>query len=72
MKILGLVKGRLPDDDDTALSQLLFPPASLRASPNPTTGEKRVMITLIGTPIDQTFQDLAPGAIGVEVSEMCI
>lgn len=64
LKILGLARGKLPSNDDTALGELLFPPASLRGSPNPTTGEKRVTITIIGTPLDQTFKD--PGAKDVE------
>lgn len=55
-KILGLVRGKLPIDE-TVLGDLAFPPASLRESPHPTTGEKRVSITLIGTPVDQTFKD---------------
>lgn len=63
-KILGLVKGRL-STDDTLLGEVQYPPTSLRASPNPTTGEKRVTITLIGTPLDQTFKD--PGANAAEV-----
>lgn len=63
-KILGLVKGRL-SSDDTLLGALQYPLTSLRASPNPTTGEKRVTITLIGTPLDQTFKD--PGANAAEV-----
>lgn len=65
-KILGLVKGKLPNDE-VSLGDLQFPPISLRASPNPTTGEKRITITLIGTPIDQTFKD--PGDFDVEVRE---
>jgi ubiquitin-like domain-containing CTD phosphatase 1 len=64
IKILGLAKGKLPSNDDTALGELQFPPASLRGSPNPTTGERRVTISIIGTPIDQTFRD--PGAAGIE------
>ena len=63
-KILGLVRGKLVDDD-VPVGQLQFPPTSLRASPNPTTGEKRITISLIGTPVDQTFKD--PGAKGSEV-----
>lgn len=55
-KILGLVRGKLPDDD-TPLGQLTFLPASLRDSPHPVTGEKRITISLVGTPLDQTFKD---------------
>jgi ubiquitin-like domain-containing CTD phosphatase 1 len=55
-KILGLVRGKLPDDA-TTLGQLVFPPASLRDSPHPITGEKRITINLIGTPLEQTFKD---------------
>ena len=64
-KVLGLAKGRLADDE-IPLGELQFPATSLRAGPNPTTGEKRITITLLGTPIDQTFKD--PGERGVEVS----
>lgn len=63
-KILGLVKGNLPNDE-VSLGSLQFPPISLRASPNSTTGEKRITITLIGTPLDQTFKD--PGESDIEV-----
>jgi hypothetical protein len=64
-KILGLVKGRLANDE-ILLGQLQFPATSLRAGLNPLTGEKTITINLIGTPIDQTFKD--PGARGAEVS----
>lgn len=66
-KIFGLVQGRLADDD-IPLGKIQFPATSLRAGPHPTSGEKRVTISLIGTPIDQTFKD--PGARDVEVSQV--
>ncbi|UZJ57016.1 hypothetical protein CBS101457_006336 [Exobasidium rhododendri] len=62
-KIFGLMKGKLVDED-TPLGDLQIPGASLRAGPHPTTGDKRITISLVGTPIDQTFRD--PGARGVE------
>lgn len=55
-KILGLAKGKLPIDS-TSLGEIVYPPASLRDSPHPATGEKRITINLIGTPLDQTFKD---------------
>jgi hypothetical protein len=67
-KIFGLVKGKLVDED-IPLGELQIPAASLRAGPHPATGEKRVTISLFGTPIDQTFKD--PGARGIEVSLCC-
>ncbi|PWN35199.1 uncharacterized protein FA14DRAFT_160452, partial [Meira miltonrushii] len=55
-KILGLARGKLPIDS-TSLGEIVYPPASLRDSPHPATGEKRITISLIGTPLDQTFKD---------------
>ncbi|MCO5549540.1 hypothetical protein L7F22_003012 [Adiantum nelumboides] len=55
-KILGLARGKLPIDS-TSLGEIVYPPASLRDSPHPATGEKRITINLIGTPLDQTFKD---------------
>ncbi|PWN87432.1 hypothetical protein FA10DRAFT_255879 [Acaromyces ingoldii] len=55
-KLLGLTRGKLPADE-APIADLIFPPTSLRQSPHPQTGEKRISINLVGTPLDQTFKD---------------
>ena len=64
-KLLGLSRGKLPLDTAT-LASLSIPPASVKGTNE--AGEKVVSITLIGTPLADTFKDPSGHAASGQVS----